>query len=302
MMDLFDVSMGGAGWHITSHIIAIAALFVACFAIAGYITFRDESVPGSALKDQDVDLDDIDATTLTLSGAATVGGDLTVSGAFQGLESAINIKTAFGASLDNNSILNADVTRLKQIRRFLGTKTSLTAAETQSIFQDANGLASQTATIDAAVAGALAGADGFATVKTPQFLTGNRTTDGDIGAANVFATMVTGDKFLIIFGGNTLTATRALTLTLDGGHGADASGSLLLVNSGANAVTENLYTAATATDAHHDITLTAGTSDAVILPGSFIYIESIDGNDAKTCVKAFIELSSGGLTLATAAG
>jgi hypothetical protein len=49
MADLFDVSIGGVGWHFTSHLIALAALFIACFAIAGYITFRDDSVPDSAL-------------------------------------------------------------------------------------------------------------------------------------------------------------------------------------------------------------------------------------------------------------
>ena len=68
MTDLFDMRVGGAGWHLTSHLIAIAALFVACFAITGYITFRDESVPGSALKDEGVDLSNIEADTLTLTG------------------------------------------------------------------------------------------------------------------------------------------------------------------------------------------------------------------------------------------
>ena len=80
MADLFDVNVGGVGFHFTSHLIALAALFIACFAIAGYITFRKDSIPGDALKDQDVDVDDIVATTLTLSGDATVSGDLTVSG------------------------------------------------------------------------------------------------------------------------------------------------------------------------------------------------------------------------------
>jgi len=79
MADLFDVKVGGAGWHLTSHLIALAALFVACFAITGYITFRDDSVPGSALKDHDADLEDITADTLTLTGNATVGGVLSVT-------------------------------------------------------------------------------------------------------------------------------------------------------------------------------------------------------------------------------
>lgn len=82
MADLFDVSVGGVGWHFTSHLIALAALFIACFAIAGYITFRDNSIPGDALKDQDVDLEDIDASTLTLSGALNVSGASTLAGGY----------------------------------------------------------------------------------------------------------------------------------------------------------------------------------------------------------------------------
>lgn len=80
MADLFDVSVGGVGWHFTSHLVALAALFIACFAIAGYITFRKDSIPGDALKDHDVDVDDITGATLALSGNATVGSISTGSG------------------------------------------------------------------------------------------------------------------------------------------------------------------------------------------------------------------------------
>lgn len=61
MADLFDIKVGGAGWHVTSHLIALVALFVACFAITGYITFRDDSVPDSALKGDADTLDHIQA-------------------------------------------------------------------------------------------------------------------------------------------------------------------------------------------------------------------------------------------------
>lgn len=50
MADLFDVNAAGAGFHITSHMIAIVALFVACFAITGYITFRDDSISRTKLE------------------------------------------------------------------------------------------------------------------------------------------------------------------------------------------------------------------------------------------------------------
>ena len=82
MADLFDVRVGGAGWHLTSHLIAIAALFVACFAITGYITFRDDSIPAKALNDsgdadQDLTVNDITATgTLSVTGNTTLSGDL----------------------------------------------------------------------------------------------------------------------------------------------------------------------------------------------------------------------------------
>lgn len=66
MADLFDMNVGGAGFHLTSHVIAIAALFIACFAIAGYITFRKDSIPGDALKDHDANFEDLTADSLAL--------------------------------------------------------------------------------------------------------------------------------------------------------------------------------------------------------------------------------------------
>ena len=77
MADLFDMRVGGAGWHLTSHLIAIAALFVACFAITGYITFRDDSIPGDALKDEDADVKALVADSLKLES----GGKITFDGA-----------------------------------------------------------------------------------------------------------------------------------------------------------------------------------------------------------------------------
>lgn len=44
----FDVN-GPLGFHITGHLLALVGLIVACFAITGYITFRDRSVPYKAL-------------------------------------------------------------------------------------------------------------------------------------------------------------------------------------------------------------------------------------------------------------
>ena len=44
MPDMFDVNVAGYGFHITSHTLALVALIVACFAITGYITFRDDTI------------------------------------------------------------------------------------------------------------------------------------------------------------------------------------------------------------------------------------------------------------------
>ena len=50
MADLFDMNVAGYGFHLTNHVLALVALIVACFAITGYISFRNASVPGKALK------------------------------------------------------------------------------------------------------------------------------------------------------------------------------------------------------------------------------------------------------------
>lgn len=71
MADLFDFKVGGLGFHMTAHLLALVALFVACFAITGYISFRDDTVPGSALKDQDADLEDVTLTSITHDGGMT---------------------------------------------------------------------------------------------------------------------------------------------------------------------------------------------------------------------------------------
>ena len=59
MADLFDMNIGGLGWHIPTALVALAALFIACFAITGYISFRDGTIPSSAMEDtgNDGDID-----------------------------------------------------------------------------------------------------------------------------------------------------------------------------------------------------------------------------------------------------
>ena len=74
MADLFDMKVGGLGFHLTAHMIALAALFVACFAITGYITFRDNSVPQTAIDGEDTEYASLTVTGATdLQGAVTIG-------------------------------------------------------------------------------------------------------------------------------------------------------------------------------------------------------------------------------------
>ena len=80
MADLFDIKTGGAGWHVTSHLIALVALFVACFAITGYITFRDDSIPPKALEtDQSAD-DNLKVNNIEANGTLSVAGNTTLGG------------------------------------------------------------------------------------------------------------------------------------------------------------------------------------------------------------------------------
>ena len=83
MADMFDLNVGGVGWHLTTGLIALVALFVACFAITGYITFRSGSIPASAFEtgvDMDPTFDEVTARTVTATESASVSGDLTVDG------------------------------------------------------------------------------------------------------------------------------------------------------------------------------------------------------------------------------
>ena len=106
MADLFDIKMGGVGFHITSHLIALVALFVACFAITGYITFRDDSIPHKALNDsgdvdQDMTVNDITATgTLSVAGNTTLGGSNLVINSVTGFTTT-EFKTHTAADISN---------------------------------------------------------------------------------------------------------------------------------------------------------------------------------------------------------
>ena len=71
MADLFDMNIGGLGWHIPTALVALTALIIACFAITGYISFRDNSIDPNALKDGDIPGSNPTFTSVTI-GANTI--------------------------------------------------------------------------------------------------------------------------------------------------------------------------------------------------------------------------------------
>lgn len=78
---MFSLNASGVGWHLPVGLIALAALFIACFAISGYITFRDNSVPETALSSIDDKFDFVDDVhmhkSLTVD-SLTVADDINV--------------------------------------------------------------------------------------------------------------------------------------------------------------------------------------------------------------------------------
>jgi hypothetical protein len=203
--------------------------------------------------------------------------------------------------LDTTGLDKININQAEALFHFLSQKSSLTAAESAIILNDASAVASQTATLSDAADGALAGDDGFATNLTVQFLTGNISSACDIGAVNPFRN-TDGDgathKSLIVFKGNTLNTTSPITFSLNSGDGFDASAWNLIVSGSGN----DIYTlpAVPGNDTDDDLTLTSGTSGMKILNGSYIYFE---WNVAQTQVaaKGLIRVSGGTLTIDTAA-
>ena len=199
--------------------------------------------------------------------------------------------------LDTTGLDKININQAEGLFHFLSQKTSLTAAESAILFDDASAVASQTATLSDAADGALAGDDGFATDLTVQFLTGNISAACDIGAVNPFRNGTTGAKTLLVFKGNILNTTGAITLSLNAADGFDASAWNLIVSGSGN----DIYTlpAVPGNDTDDDLTLTSGTSGMKILNGSYIYLEWTAA--ATVAAKGLIRVSGGTLTIDTAA-
>jgi len=198
-------------------------------------------------------------------------------------------------TLNTTGLDKIDILQAESLFTYLSTKTSLTAAESQCLFNDTGALASQTATLAAAKAGALSVGNGFATNVTVQFLTGDWGDAHDIGDVNPFRDATTGAKSLIVFGGNTSTSTGAITLSLNTNDGFDASAWNLIVTGAGN----DVYTlpAVPGADNHKDLTLTPQ-DGTIIAAGSYIYLEWTAG--AVVACKGLIRVSGGTLEIDTA--
>ena len=300
MADLFDVSVGGVGFHFTSHLIALAALFIACFAIAGYITFRENSIPGDALKDAEGLADeDIHAVSLTTTGDVTVGGALTVSG----MRELVTTKHSLGgfggqgivATIDSNTGAGYNFDQCEKLFNFLSTKDSLTAAEITTLFGTTATSASVSSTITALAAGDVAN-NGMDINLGVQFLTGAFGNEAkDIGANNSFVDNGDNSQNLVVFGDDVVSSgTDVLTLTLTG-NAVDSSGASIAFTGADN----NVFTIAAARlgDTNENIVLTPG-NGTVIKKGSFLYIENVGG--AGFCIiRGYLKIGDTALTSAT---
>ena len=105
-------------------------------------------------------------------------------------------------------------------------------------------------------------------------------------------------KSLILFTGNTFTASQALTLQMHTNNEIDASSFEAFVNQG-DAGPNELEREAATTDLHAKIILTASGATTTILAGSYIYFEAANDTDlmvAKMCI-----LTSGGTIAVTTA-
>lgn len=264
MADLFDVSVGGVGWHFTSHLVALAALFIACFAIAGYITFRKDSIPGDALKDHDVDVEDIEATTVKTTGDVTVGGKLLEHKSIR----------QFLPTLDT---VSSDAGVFNDIFDMLARNKPSSAADSQILLGHTPVAASAptTLTVDAAT-------DNVIALNGVTIVNGALTTTLTLNdSATAFA--AAGQKSLIYFDSFTMATGVVLTIAGDDTDGHDASaGEQFCSGAGTSILTRQ----AVLVDTQNNLVLTA-TGATTILSGSFIYLEATGANTVaiKTCLR-----------------
>ncbi len=310
MADLFDMRVGGAGWHLTSHLIAIAALFVACFAITGYITYRDESIPVKALdKDQDADddikVDNVTAKSLDVSGASTLTGGIDGEIIFGGVNAAkyalFGLTTpvlarnfgAPGQAIDSVASLTVPVTQLvssenylamyRYIRYLMSSGSSLTATQTTELF-------GTTAVASTAVTLA-AGFTGPGATLVAQVLNGNVATSFTSAKATDVATA--GGQRLVVFNDNVVTNALFINIELNDGSEFLQGGSKVYVSDTAGSELLELETSATQPTTLDDELIITATGTTTILKGSYLYYNCTSTAADKTVVHGCL-ITTGG--------
>lgn len=108
--------------------------------------------------------------------------------------------------------------------------------------------------------------------------------------------ITTEDMFsLIIFAGNTFTASQVLTISTHANNELDAeSFEVVCTGAGNDIVTRQAAT----TDAHQNIILTASAADTTILAGSYMYFYANNDTDVMT-VKSCLRTTGGTITVTT---
>ena len=105
------------------------------------------------------------------------------------------------------------------------------------------------------------------------------------------------DRALILFTGNTFTASQALTIGMHTNNEFDAESCEFAVSGDAGE--DTIDREAATTDGHQDIVLTASGAATTIQAGSFIYFNAGNDTDVMT-VKCFLKTTGGTIAITTA--
>jgi hypothetical protein len=105
------------------------------------------------------------------------------------------------------------------------------------------------------------------------------------------------DRALILFTGNTFTASQVLTIGMHTNNEFDAESCEFAVSGDAGE--DTIDREAATTDGHQDIILTASGAATTIEAGSFIYFNAGNNSDVMT-VKCFLKTSGGTIAITTA--
>ena len=198
------------------------------------------------------------------------------------------------AAVSNLDVLTPSNTMFKlslALARVASQGSAVTAAQASQIF-GGTGVAGAEISLASATT---------ATNVVPATLTVNTLT-GDFASTLVLNDSATdlasaADQSMIIFAGNTFTASQVLTIGMNAANEMDAESSEWLVTNTAGK--NDIEREAATTDLHQDIVLTASAAATTILAGSFIYWHAGNNTDVMT-VKSCIRTTGGTIAVTTA--